>query len=219
MFMNKKNNTFRYIGRRITHILSVVAVLVALFPARGNAEDIFAALAGMTQVESTYVSGRWAHNQKYWRDRAGKYSLDLSRGFSALYSYQCYSTEAVNKAKQLLKDYLKNNPEVDLVSKTTGAGQEYMIYEKFDDNDNLVQMVVWDLSSSNACEIVVVDWYKGLAPTRSEYSLYEKGLEDSPAIPAITGDFSRGIEDFATGICDIVSDVLGIKEMIGRDID
>lgn len=148
-----------------------VSVLMSLFFGSGVlASDIFAELSGMPQVESTYVSGRFSHNKKYWLSNSGKQSVDLTRGFSALYSYECYSEEAVKKARKLLEDYLKKNPDVEIMMKTVQDRQEYVIYEKFTADDKVSQMIIWNSDAPNVCEIVVIDWNKGLEPSRSPYS-------------------------------------------------
>lgn len=142
-----------------------------------NAADIFAELSGMPQVESTYVSGRFAHNKKYWYSNSGKHSLDLSRGFSALYSYQCYSQESVDKARKILENYLKKNSDIEVMMKTVQGSQEYVVYEKFTSDDKIAQMIIWNSDAPNMCEIVVIDWNKGLEPVRSPYS-YEDWYYD-----------------------------------------
>lgn len=151
--------------RRLLSIVMAVLIGTTSFAA-----DIFAELSGMPQVESTYVSGRFAHNKKYWYSNTGRQSVDLTRGFSALYSYECYSEEAVKKARKILEDYLKKNPDVEIMMKTIQDKQEYVIYEKFTDDDKVSQMIIWNSDAPNVCEIVVIDWNKGLEPNRSPYS-------------------------------------------------
>lgn len=140
--------------------------------------DIFAEISGMPQVESSYVSGRFAHNMKVWRSIYGQHSMDLSAGFSALYSYQCYSEEAVAKARKILQRYLKDNKDVELMMKTTSGTQEYYVYEKFVNDNMVTQMVIWESTSPNVCEIVVIDWNKGL-PRKSSDSTGYTPLQDT----------------------------------------
>lgn len=162
-----KENKYKTFRIR-TFIVSVLTTIMCMGIA--NASDIFAELSGMPEVESTYVSGRFAHNKKYWYSSSGNHSVDLTRGFSALYSYDCYSEEAVKKARKLLDEYLKKNPDVEVMMKTVQGPQEYVIYEKFTADDKVAQMIIWNSVSSNACEIVVIDWNKGLEPAKSPYS-------------------------------------------------
>ncbi len=144
-------------------VAALMLMAVACIPAYADAQDVFADLAGMNQVESTYVSGRFAHNKKYWYSSSGTHKMDLSRGFSSMYSYQCYSEEAVSKAKNILKKYLKNNPDMEVMMKTTQGMQEYVVYEKFiDEGKKVTQMIIWNTDAPNVCEIVVINWNKGL---------------------------------------------------------
>lgn len=160
----------KYINRLKVILLTVLMGIGASMPASVHAEDVFADLAGMHQVESSYVSGRFSHNQKYWFSRDRQHGMDLSRGFSALYTYQCYSEEAVKKARSILKTYLKNNPDVELMMKTSQGPQEYMIYEKFIGENKISQMVIWSSDAPNTCEIVVIDWKNGLERSDSSIS-------------------------------------------------
>lgn len=159
--------------KSLTRTLAVMLVLTAsvFLSVPVMAEDVFADLAGMSHVESTYVSGRFAHNKKYWYSNSGMHTMDLSRGFSSLYSYQCYSEEAVTKARDILKKYLKKNPDVEVVMKTTQGMQEYVVYEKFiDEGKKVEQMIIWNSDASNVCEIVVINWDKGLERGTARYS-------------------------------------------------
>lgn len=146
-----------------TSALPVIFTLIMLtLNIRAEAKDIFADLAGMAGVESTYVSGRFAHNKQSWKSNSGLHGIDLSRGFSALYSYECYSEEAVRKARAILKNLIKNDPDLELMMKTTQGSQEYLVYEKFNDEGNLIQMLIWNSDAPHVCEIVVIDWKEGL---------------------------------------------------------
>lgn len=160
-------------------ILLTICFILTAMSSQSFAADIFAELSGMPQVESTYVSGRFAHNKKYWQSSSGRHMMDLTKGFSALYSYQCYTEDAVKKARKILQDYLKKNPGVEVMMKTVQGTQEYVIYEKFTDDDKISQLIIWNHEAPNLCEIVVIDWNKGLEPTRPPYSYdmeYNMGL-------------------------------------------
>ena len=147
-------------------ILGFIAATALALPSGASAADIFAELAGRTQVESTYVSGRFAHNMKIWRSKDYIHSIDLSRGFSALYSYECYSEDDVKDARRILNNYLKKDPSVELVMRTREGSGEYAVYEKFNSEEKLLQMIIWNSSSPSHCELVVIDWKKGLAPSK-----------------------------------------------------
>lgn len=167
-----------YIARLRPAVVSLALTALMLMPGTALAEEVFAQLAEMNHVECTYVSGRFAHNKQRWRSNSGQHAMDLSRGFSSLYSYQCYSEEAVNKARAILKDYLKKNKDVVVVMKTTQGHQEYVVYEKFMGDDKITQMIIWNSDAPNVCEIVVIDWIKGLERGSSSYS-----DSDVPATP------------------------------------
>lgn len=155
---------------KYARIITFVIMVLAFLPCRGLAQDVFAELAGMEAVESTYVSGRFAHNKRYWVNTNGTHRINLDQGFSSFYSYQCYSEKSVAKARQILKKYLKDNPNVEVMMKTTQGVQEYAVYEKFiDDGDKISQMIIWDSDSPCALEISVVNWKKGIERSRSEY--------------------------------------------------
>lgn len=159
--------------KSLTRTLAVMLVLTAsvFLSVPVMAEDVFADLAGMSHVESTYVSGRFAHNKKYWYSNSGMHKMDLSWGFSSLYSYQCYSEETVAKARDILKRYLKKNPDIEVMMKTTQGMQEYVVYEKFvDEGKKVEQMIIWNSDASNVCEIVVINWDKGLERGTARYS-------------------------------------------------
>lgn len=147
--------------RIVSALLFAVSGLLA--PVSIHAEDVFGELTGVSGVESTYVSGRWAHNQKTWRSALGSRAIDLSKGFSALYSYQCYSEESVKKAQKILTDYLKKNPKIQVMMRNVQNGQTYAVYERFSDDGKLVtQMIIWNSDAPNICEVVVIDWNKGI---------------------------------------------------------
>ena len=160
----------------------ILATILVLSGWSAYAADVFAELSGMQQVESTYVSGRFAHNRQYWQSNSGRHAMDLTKGFSALYSYECYSEEAVKKARKILQDYLKKNPEVEVMMKTRQGDVEYVVYEKFTDDGKISQMIIWNCEGPNLCEIVVIDWNKGLEPTRPPYS-YD--MQKGTALPWI----------------------------------
>lgn len=158
--------------------LTVVALLLGAFcfPAVAQAEDIFEQLSSLPSVESTYVSGRFAHNKKRWFNHDGSHSMDLSDGFSSLYSYQCYSEESVKMARKILSDYLKKNKDIEVVMRSKQGAQEYVVYEKFKDNDILTQLIIWSCDARNVCEVVVIDWDKGLRRPQNPYESSVNGL-------------------------------------------
>lgn len=146
----------------------IMAVIAGFGPAR--AADIFEELAGDSKVESAYISGKFAHNMPTWRSFDGSHAMNLSQGFSALYQYQCYSEEVVNKARKILDNYLKSHPDMELMSRNVRGNEEYSIYERFNSQDDVVQMIIWNKTSKGVCEIVVIDWNKGI-PSGSKGNL------------------------------------------------
>lgn len=136
--------------------------MLFLSPATVSADEIFKDLVEMNQVESSYVSGRFAGTKKVWRSSNGIRAVDLSQGFSALYSYQCYSIQSVEEAKRILKNYLKKNSNIQLMLRTKQGTGEYCLYEDIDKENRVRQMIIWNMEAPNVCEIVVVDWKNGL---------------------------------------------------------
>lgn len=186
--MNISNLLPSAIKRQLAAVTLVLAA-IGVSPA-AQANDIFEALNGMTTVESTYVSGRFAHNKKTWRNHTGTRAMDLSKGFSSLYSYQCYSEESVKKARQILADYLKKNKNVEVVMRSKQGGQEYVVYEKFKDDDMVTQMIIWSCDAPNVCEVVVIDWDKGLKRTQNPYESSVNGVIPDDDLLRL-GDLSR----------------------------
>lgn len=167
------NNSLKY-----ARVITLVMMALAFLPSQGLAQDIFAELSGMEAVESTYVSGRFAHAQRYLTNKDGTHRIALNQGFSSLYSYQCYSEQSVAMAKKILKKYLKDNPNVEVVMKNTQGVLEYAVYEKFIDNGNKVsQMIIWSSDGPCAVEVSVINWKKGIERTKSEYE--DSEYEDS----------------------------------------
>lgn len=150
--------------RRLTGAI-LTLVLSMFIPAGAYAADIFESLAGQKQVESTYVSGRWAHNMPLWTSRDNSHSINLSRGFSALYSYDIYYEENVKEARKILDKYLKENPDVELMMRSSESeGREYAVYEKFNSEGNITQLILWNKMGTMNLEIVVIDYKNGLPP-------------------------------------------------------
>lgn len=200
---------YKSLARTLAVMLVLTASVFLSVPVM--AEDVFADLAGMSHVESTYVSGRFAHNKKYWYSNSGMHTMDLSRGFSSLYSYQCYSEEAVTKARDILKKYLKKNPEVEVVMKTTQGMQEYVVYEKFiDEGKKVEQMIIWNCDAPNVCEIVVINWDKGLERGTARYSDEDIPESVPSTMPMNFGNFN--LESLAS-----LGETLGVEiaESIG----
>ena len=68
--------------------------------------------------------------------------MNLGKGFSALYSYNCYSEESVKKARQILRDYIRRHPEMEVMMKTVQGMQEYIIYESFLSEDVINKVII-----------------------------------------------------------------------------
>ena len=143
-------------------LTSLFTLFILCVPGKIYGADIFADLTKIKNVESTYVSGKFSHNVNRWNSRSGTHSMDLSRGFSALYTYQCWSQESVDLAQKLLKDYLSKNKDVELMMHKKDSFSEYKVYEKFNKDNKVTQMIIWNCEAPNLCEIVVVEWKEGL---------------------------------------------------------
>lgn len=150
----------KYVRRLIVGTVMTILGLFSCFKA--NAQEIFAELTDMKQVESTYISGRWAPTMPTWRNMTGTHAIDLREGFSALYTYNCYSIESVAKAHKILDSYLKKNSDIEVVMRTREGSSAYEIYERFTPDNRLTQMIIWSSDAPNVAEIVVVDWKEGL---------------------------------------------------------
>lgn len=144
--------------------ICLLCCLVGCLPVNLYGEEIFEELTKMDagNVESTYISGRWADRQLSIPAGSGMGSFDLSEGFSALYNYNCYSESAVQKARRILETYLKKSPEMELIMRKTDGTGEYMIYQKFVKKNILKQMIIWSSDTPCDCYIVVIDWDEGL---------------------------------------------------------
>lgn len=174
------------IGRNQYRAVSVLmTVLMWLgFNPDASAKDIFDELADMPNVESTYVSGRFSHNMPQWRSSTGKRAINLEDGFSAIYTYECHTKEAVQKARAILKAYLKATPDMELMMRTKDGDSEYLIYEKFSAEKILEQMLVWSNDGPNVCEIVVINWEPGFnSKKRNNTTSRSSSPSVSPAHP------------------------------------
>lgn len=144
-------------GRIFATIL--ILTFCVLMPQGICAADIFDDLADMQGVQSTYISGRFAHNYKQW-NMTGR-SLNLNMGFSSLYAYELTSTSAVNRAKKLLEQYTQRHPELEVMLRTRDRQSEYIVLEQFGSDNKIYKWVIWDYSASNSLEIVVINWENG----------------------------------------------------------
>lgn len=155
-------NSHRYNFR--SFVVAIAVSFAALLPLTASAEEIFAQLTEMApnEVESTYISGRWSNHKQIWASQNGRHGIDLSEGFSALYTYNCYSEAAVQKARKILDAYIKKTPDIELLMRNREAGCIYEVYEHFTKENLLKQMIVWSCDAPNVCEIIVVDWVEGL---------------------------------------------------------
>lgn len=134
----------------------LMSALLFLLPSYASAEEIFAKLTECPQVESSYVSGKFSRYAP--PIRSGYIPAELTQNFSALYTYECYSEEAVKKARKILTSYLTKKPEIETVIRNRHGYEEYSVYQKFNSDNSIAQMIVWSSSSPIACELVVIDW-------------------------------------------------------------
>lgn len=163
--IDNNNNMIGHSKKGWRKLVMIVAMaIMAMLPMQMRADDIFDALADMQGVESTYVSGRFAHNYKQW-NMSGR-RLNLNMGFSSLYAYELTSTTAVTKAKRILDQYLQKHPELEVMLRTRDGQSEYIVLEQFGMDNKLYKWVIWDYMASNSLEIVVINWKNGY--TREE---------------------------------------------------
>lgn len=170
MIMNSINHILKINLRPL--FVAVLAALAAILPIGADARDIFAELAESNDpfVDCTYISSRFAHNKPYWRSRDGMHSLNLSDGFSSMYIYQCSSVESVAKGAAILKKYLKENPNLELVMRQNSGASKYEIYELFGEDNKIYKLIIWSSDAKNVAEIVVIDWEKGYSRDDESYS-------------------------------------------------
>ena len=145
----------RYILRRFRRLFILVGALFLLAGASPlHAEEIFARLAEMAHVESTYVSGRAASGTpKGSINLKGDY---LRQGFKSLWNYECYSQESVREARRILDAYIKAHPEAELVIRTKNGGGEYSVYQSYDKADHLKQLIIWSSDAPNVAQVTVI---------------------------------------------------------------
>lgn len=210
--MDMKSKRYNNILRRAA--LTLAMALVALVPAMG-ADDIFAALAGMPQVESTYISGRFSHNKRYWQSRNGEHAFNISMGFSALYSYNCYSEESVKKARQILKDYIKRHPEMEVMMKTVQGMQEYVIYESFISDNVVSKVIIWSSDAPNVAEVVVIDWDEGMKRDEGSIRIIEGSY---PGFDMDMAELEKGLQELKKGMAEYEKSMAEWGEMFGKDI-
>lgn len=217
--MDMKSKRYNNILRRAA--LTLAMALVALVPAMG-ADDIFAALAEMPQVESTYISGRFSHNKRTWRSNNGQHALNLGKGFSALYSYNCYSEESVKKARQILRDYIRRHPEMEVMMKTVQGMQEYIIYESFLSEDVINKVIIWSSDAPNVAEIVVIDWDEGMKRDEGSIQITDSSLPcfdlDMAELEKGLTELGKGMADYEKGMADYKKSMDEWGEKFGKDI-
>lgn len=211
-----KTNNKKFHMPRIVPVLAVTACM--LLSGNTMAQEVFTELAGMDNVESTYVSGRFSHNKKYWSNITGTRYISLSRGFSSMYSYQCYSEEAVAKAREILRQYLKKNPDMEVMMKTTQGSQEYTVYEKLiDEGKKVVQMIIWNSDAPNVCEIAVINWKNGLERDSSQH--YDSNLSRSLADLKILDRLNlEGLTTLSDDLCVAAKDLESAFSSLDRDM-
>lgn len=159
-------------AKKLITMFMMLSLTLSLY-AQQLPREIFGELADDPEVECTYISGRFSHNQRSWRSQSGEHGMSLERGFSSMWTYQLYSDKAVTRARSILDHYLKSNKNIELVMQTKSGVQDYRIYEKFatiDGKEMIVQMIIWSFDAPNVGEICVINWDKGLEPSKNPYS-------------------------------------------------
>ncbi|MDE6231242.1 MAG: hypothetical protein K2M37_06450 [Muribaculaceae bacterium] len=134
-----------------------------------EAKEIFEELAELPHVSSSYVSGRFAHNQPFWQSSDFIHSFNLSKGFSSLYTYSCNSSESVNRAEKIIRSDIENNSNFILMNRVKDGMTDYRIYELINSEGKILKLVIWNKIANNAAEIVIVNYNFGLDPTPPTY--------------------------------------------------
>ncbi|MDE6836487.1 MAG: hypothetical protein K2J03_05990, partial [Muribaculaceae bacterium] len=168
--MKQQNNNMEGRGGRIRRIILTLGLLIAaLIPGQIAAQDIFSELTNDPSVKSTYVSGKFSHNSNgRWYSRSYEHSMQIGKDFSTLFQYECNGEETVKTAERILSRYLKENPDMELMRSTNNYGSIYSIYEKFNGDGKVIQLIIMNKETPQFCEIVVVNWKNGYQ--RSENS-------------------------------------------------
>lgn len=138
-------------------ILTALLGVSVIQAASAVKRDVFSELTQDPQIESTYVSGKFGTAKK-WYSSNGERAINLNSRFTDLYSYQCYSEDAVKKARSILDEYLKSESGMDMVMQQKRGQMLYEIYEKFLDENRVERMIIWNQDASNVCEVVVINW-------------------------------------------------------------
>ncbi len=155
--MNRLKNNLR--EHLLATLLTIVGVAGNFLPVR--AEDILSELAGTPGVNSKYLSGRIADKAMKHLDNTDLTDFNLSDGFTSLYSYECYFIDATNRARNILKEYLKKHPELELIIKKIDSFGEYCVYQKYNKAGEVTQMIIWNSRMSDFADVVVIDWKDG----------------------------------------------------------
>lgn len=171
-------------------ILALISGALLLTASRLGAQEIFDELTDSPQVESTYIAGRFAHNYPSWKSRDNVHSMNLMGGYSSMYVYECYSTEAVSRAQKILKDYLKKHPEMELVMQKKSNYEDYRVYEQFGEDDKIYKMIIWNGGVTNNCDIVVINWKDGYSRNK-DHSIIDEDIFNINDLNRIFGDFTR----------------------------
>lgn len=155
------NKLIRVIDQPRRILAMAIMAICVLIPFQSRAEEIFAELAKNKQVESTYISGRFASTKQTWRSMSGRRALNLGDGFSAMYTYQCYSKESVDLARSILEKFLKKNPDVEVMMRSKELSGEYCLYERFNKDGDVTLCLIWNCEAPSQAEVVVVDLKNG----------------------------------------------------------
>ncbi|MDE6537590.1 MAG: hypothetical protein K2M13_06100 [Muribaculaceae bacterium] len=143
-------------------MLALGLLIVVLIPGKIAAQDIFSELTNDPSVKSTYISGKFSHNSNgRWYSRSYEHSMQIGKDFSTLFQYECNGEETVKTAERILSRYLKDNPDMELMQSTNNYGSVYSIYEKFNSEGKVMQLIILNKETPQFCELVVVNWKNG----------------------------------------------------------
>ncbi len=146
-------------AKRFRHVRVICFMILALgFSPTSISAFEFDSLCGTEGIECTYISGRFAENLNLWN----RYNLSIlgdnvDKNISALYTYDAISDRAAGKIQSLLKTYLLNQKDIELVMKNVADHHEYYLYQQMDKQDHVKQIIIWT-NDVVAAQLVVIDY-------------------------------------------------------------
>lgn len=85
-------------------------------------------------------------------------SQDLVGNITRIINYECDSESAVKEAKEILKLFLKQNNDIEVLIDSRSIGEKYILYGKRNGNsDKYSMLLIWDEEGSNSCDITIIE--------------------------------------------------------------